>query len=74
MKINEDFEERAAIIEHDGQENPHNALLDLKSGTVLFAGGEEHLDYAKEYIKQNGFTQEQVALVRRNEKILVIIR
>lgn len=46
----------------------------LKRGTVIFAGWEEHIEEAKEYIKKNGFTQEDVALVKRGEQTLVILK
>ena len=45
----------------------------IKEGTYLFAGwergtlenGRSHMDAAKDYIKENGHTQEDVKLIRR---------
>jgi hypothetical protein len=42
-----------------------------RTGFVLFAGGHEHLEDAKEYIRKHGFTPEQVRIVKTVDQILV---
>ena len=74
FQLNDNYEERAAIIEHDGQSDPRNALLDFKRGTVLFCGDECHIKDAKEYIRDNKFTPDQVELVKRGDKVMVIMK
>lgn len=46
------------------------------SGQELFAGPdcEEVLERAKKFISDEGYTSEEVKLVRRNEQILVVAR
>lgn len=42
----------------------------IKSGTVMFFGWE--VEQAREYIRVNGFTQDQVRICRNGENVLVI--
>lgn len=44
----------------------------IAAGTVLFAGWEE--THALEYVRDNGFTRDDVRVVRKDGQILVITR
>ena len=70
---NEDYGERIAIMQYDGHviNAPVKALQNYPSGFVLFAGGEENLEDARAYIKDNGLTQDHVKLVKTENSILV---
>lgn len=41
---------------------------------ILFAGGHEHVEQAREYIRGQGLTQDTVRLVKRGDDILVITK
>jgi len=38
---------------------------------ILFAGGHEHIEQAKQYIKNNGLSAENVRLVKTDKDIIV---
>ncbi len=75
---NDDYGERIAIMQHDGHlENaPIKALTDYPSGFVIYAGWD--VDKARQWINENGLTQDHVKLVRRKaepeDQILVVRR
>ena len=48
-------------------------LIDVEK-MILFAGGLEHVEEAKEYIKTNGFTIQDVRLVKGIDYIHVVTR
>lgn len=41
---------------------------------ILFAGGHEHIEEARAYIRKQGFTKEDVRLVKRGNDIHVITK
>jgi len=43
-------------------------------GTCLFAGGSEHVDNAKDYIKKNNLTSEDIELVGNDKETLIITK
>jgi len=43
----------------------------IRRDTVLFSGWEEHLEYAREYIREMRFNKDEVRIVRQGEMILV---
>jgi hypothetical protein len=45
------------------------AKLLFKQGTILFAGGfPEHVEEAKEYVRKNGYSKEDVRVFKKTEQ------
>lgn len=45
-----------------------------KSGTVLFFGREEDIEVAKLFIKENGWTNEDVSLRKNKDGEIVVVK
>lgn len=81
----EEYEERAAIMEHDAgltkKQAEDAALTDAmntppctyKEGTVLFVAEDkiENIEIARDYIKKFGLTSDDVKIVRSKEGVFV---